>query len=455
MPDARDRFFRLYNLPDDARRMSFFDAVHDWIREVKMLVFSQGSGRKPKKLTATCESAWEKTGIRCQAAELLAEDDTDEARNQVSIILEIVDKVLSFGPANMGVITVHELTQKSMALTAAEKMVFVWLETKDLRNASDSLWWLNHQIHLGRPCGIFSLTFGPSEPIAYEEGRNLSASLSQSQMRAAQELRILISAKHSQMSVCSFRPRMNTLIIGPSGSGKTHAVRAAAQELRLAMMEMSLGTWMPAGSRTSLPTQLRIARFVQGHRGGILFVDEADKLQLSPNHQLASDWTRYLLDELLSLLDGRVAEWEGWNDELAQKLRVQFHVVLAGAWQPAYSAAFQAHSALGGTWDNLSIADTFLDANWLPEEILYRINAHVVEISPPNIEQVRQQIADIDSEMGIPYDHSRVDAIAKDIVAERSGYRGIEKHIIANLILINMPVPPAVPPHLEQGDIPF
>ena len=450
MADNRDNYFRLYNLIDDYHREAFFAGIHAWVVEMESRIFPKKDGKAPEELRSACDAAWSVTGIRCQATEVLA--DMGDGTNQAGMLLSMVKTVLDWGTSMMGILAKHELTtRKGLSPDVAARMVFVWFECREVRDGRDNLWWINHQIKEGRPVGFFALKFEDVGETQTARERDLSASLSPSQKHAADELRILICAKQSQNSVCSIRPHFHILVIGPAGAGKTHAIRAAAQALSLPVLEMSLGSWMPAGSRTSHPTQLKLAKFVRKYRTGLVFIDEADKLR--PKHSLAGDWTRYLLDEVMTLLDGRVAEWEGWNENLAGKFR-NFHIVLAGAWQEAYAAAYVPHRALGGSWCNLSIADTFLDDNWLPEELLYRICGHVIEVAPPGLSELREQIANIDAEMGFPHDPLRVEAVAKEIVEERSGYRGIEKHVVANIVRINTSGPPSEPT-LEQWDIPF
>jgi hypothetical protein len=286
MPDARDQFFKLYNISDDYHRNAFFEAIVSWVQEMRNLAFPKDGKRHSVKLVSACDSAWCATGIRRQAMQLLAGTDDPESRIQAATLLDIVGSVLSFGPIQISVITKHELMNKALSPEVAGIISFVWLDKPETRDARDTIWWTTYQNKQGYAVGLFSLRFPSVEP-GYEVERDLSAALSTSQKRAAEELRVLIGAKRSQMEVCSVRPSFNSIVIGPSGSGKTHSVRAAAQSLRLALLELSLGAWMPCGSRTSFPTQLRLAKFVQANTGGVVFIDEADKLK--PKHELASD----------------------------------------------------------------------------------------------------------------------------------------------------------------------
>ena len=209
---------------------------------------------------------------------------------------------------------------------------------------------------------------------------------------------------------------------------------------------------MPIGSKTEAPSAVKIADFVQNVNEGVIFLDEADKLR--PRHKNTTDWTRYLLDDVMSLLDARVLRWDGWNRELAAKLASNFIFLLAGAWQEAYTSAFLPHHLLGGTWDSLSIADTFLDENWLPDELIFRVCSKVVEIAQPPTSAIRERLHAIHSELEIYADPSDIAIAASQISESRKGFRGIEEYLVERWFDIQRGTLPKQQ-QLDQDDFPF
>jgi len=132
----------------------------------------------------------------------------------------------------------------------------------------------------------------------------------------------------------------------------------------------------------------------------------------------------------MSLLDAKVAQWESWSVPLAQKLDQSFFIVLSGAWQSAYLAAYKAHRILGGDWTNLSIADSFMDDNHLPPELLNRVSTNVIEVLPPSIDELAEMIERVQYDLGVIVDPTEAQKIAKEIAQERKGVRAVEEFML-------------------------
>jgi SpoVK/Ycf46/Vps4 family AAA+-type ATPase len=219
------------------------------------------------------------------------------------------------------------------------------------------------------------------------------------------------------------------LVIGPSGSGKTHVVRAVAESENLPIFEQSAGSWMPQGAKAEISSARRIAQFVTANDAGIIYLDEIEK-PFPPDLSKTVPWERYCTDEFMSLLDAKVAQWESWSVPLAQKLDQSFFIVLSGAWQSAYLAAYKAHRILGGDWTNLSIADSFMDDNHLPPELLNRVSTNVIEVLPPSIDELAEMIERVQYDLGVMVDKSEAHRIAKEISQERKGVRAVEEFLL-------------------------
>ena len=265
----------------------------------------------------------------------------------------------------------------------------------------------------------------------YQENRNqrIRASLLSGQVAAFDGLRLMLKARRERLTAGGIKPRLHGLVIGPSGSGKTHVVRAVAECENLPIYEQSAGSWMPQGSKSELNSARRIAQFVDANETGIIYLDEVEK-PFPPDLSKTVPWERYCTDEFMSLLDAKVAQWDGWSVPLAEKLDRSFFIVLSGAWQAAYSAAYKTHRILGGDWTNLSIADSFLDDNHLPPELLNRVSTNVIEVLPPSKEELAEMILNVQRDLLVNVDENEARLIANEISEERKGVRAVEEFLL-------------------------
>ena len=265
----------------------------------------------------------------------------------------------------------------------------------------------------------------------FQENRNqrVRATLLSGQVAAFDALRLMLRARRERLTAGGIKPRLHGLVIGPSGSGKTHVVRAVAECENLPIFEQSAGSWMPQGAKAELSSARRIAQFVEANETGIIYIDEVEK-PFPSDLSKTVPWERYCTDECMSLLDAKVSQWEGWSVPLAEKLDRSFFVILSGAWQAAYSAAFKNHRILGGDWTNLSIADSFMDDNHLPPELLNRVSTNIIEVLPPSVEELAAMIERVQYDLGVIVDQTEAQRIAKEIAQERKGVRAVEEFLL-------------------------
>jgi hypothetical protein len=121
---------------------------------------------------------------------------------------------------------------------------------------------------------------------------------------------------------------------------------------------------------------------------------------------------------------------QGWQRNLDKS----FFIVLSGAWQAAYTAAYRVHSLLGGDWTNLSIADSFLDENHLPPELLNRVSTNVIEVLPPSREELAGMILRVQRDLGVEVNEREAQIAAKEIAQERKGVRAVEEFLLKRWI---------------------
>ena len=430
-----DTLYRIYNCPDVHSKVSFSTCVRHWcfcvcsrIRETP----DDGAAH----LARILDEAWGESGIRCHVMQLLAEDDTNNKERktvyQIAGLVMGLIKVTFFSGTDI-------FEERETVLAAIQRLgadladivALIWIEEKEVRPSKDYFWWKNYNLAVRRPCAILERAklLPPEQEIAFDEPAPEPTRLFSRQRAAFDELRLLILAKRSGLKAGGIAPSFHALLLGPSGSGKSYVVQAVAQIEAMGFYEINVSSWMPSGSRAQKSTPERLAAFVDSNARGIIFLDEVCKLH--PRSCQTSDWTRYLVDELMGLLDGRVSHWEGWTAVLAEKLKRHFFLVLAGAFQQAYEDAFPAHQLLGGTWDNHSIKEGFLENNWLPTELLNRVSSHLIEVLAPDSGDIIARLESVRSGLGLPEDPTGIEVAAKEIMEAQKGIRGIEEYLIS------------------------
>lgn len=150
------------------------------------------------------------------------------------------------------------------------------------------------------------------------------------------------------------RPRAHTLLIGPSGSGKSFMARELGRMLGLPVQLINVSSWVVLSAKNEPWTASTICEWLDslGNSGGILALDEIDKLQGD------TDWKSYIRLEVHDLLDGVIPNaarmpaqpndepWEGPSSQevdrltrtmLSARLMNKVFVIGCGAWQPAWS----------------------------------------------------------------------------------------------------------------------
>jgi len=138
-------------------------------------------------------------------------------------------------------------------------------------------------------------------------------------------------------------PRTNCLMVGPSGSGKTFLARAFANQMNLPFMSVNVSSWTLICSRSESQnyTLVQIAAFIMTIPGGVIYLDEVDKIDGT------NSWNKHLQLEIHSLLDGEIGmevidglekrlETEvslDFLEALNKSLKKDFFIVAGGTWQ--------------------------------------------------------------------------------------------------------------------------
>jgi len=141
------------------------------------------------------------------------------------------------------------------------------------------------------------------------------------------------------------------LIAGPSGNGKSFIAAELGRRLSLSVLRINVSSWVILSARNEPWTFSSIVQWVHSLRGGggILLLDEADKLQG------AGDWVSCIRHEAHDLLDGVIPHAarmpsaptdDAWGIPdppmiveralLEKHLRERVFIVACGAWQSAW-----------------------------------------------------------------------------------------------------------------------
>jgi hypothetical protein len=250
--------------------------------------------------------------------------------------------------------------------------------------------------------------------------------LTRSQKAAETQLTLLYQAKRAGLTAGGITPSLHPLLIGSSGSGKSFLVRSLAKRLKIPLFETTMSSWLPQGGRAQVPTGRLLARFLQeqGSDGAIVFIDEIDKLRPQKDN---SEYGRHLLDEVMGLLSGIVERWDGWSPETAQILRDRTFIVCAGTFQHMY----QESQSPGEAWQKLSIADRIWEQECLPEELLMRLSSSMIELQPPDHDEIVHRLMRIHQDMGVSMMLSPegLGLVADRILRGRCNMRGLQTYI--------------------------
>ena len=228
--------------------------------------------------------------------------------------------------------------------------------------------------------------------------------------------------------------RNKPLLIGPSGSGKTAVVRRLCDLEQLQMLAVNGGGWIPFGAHNGPHTLSVVRRFVEGHAGGgIIFVDEIDKTCPFSGGTFHHSWSLGVFAEILTLLDGdsklRTADWK---PEHVQRLS-SFFIVGAGTWQSHAS-----ESRKNGQEATCGYGAKVIAQAGIPEEILFRFNASLVELGLPSRKDFSQAIRRLHRELEVPLLSSADEEKAIDnAVGSNCGMRWVEEYLAE--MLIRMP----------------
>ena len=251
------------------------------------------------------------------------------------------------------------------------------------------------------PVTIRSLSRPPFfRPAYYEMKKTKHPSLLSPQQQSvlSRLLPVARLATSGRLGNLPIRPRTHTLIIGPSGYGKSHIARALGAQLSLPTLVINVSSWVVLSARNEPWTFSTIAEWLdQIPRGGVLVLDEIDKLGGVGSPSGAGEWNSHIQLECHDLLDGviplatKIPErseecWEtspiiSMQEELSTRLQERVFIVGCGAWQHAWRGNSRKLGFLPGDSDS-DLPNQEQILNSLEPELRQRFRHDVCWLSP-------------------------------------------------------------------------
>jgi hypothetical protein len=263
-----------------------------------------------------------------------------------------------------------------------------------------------------------------------------------SSQRKAYDRLVQIAKIRPESVYANISPRTRAVLItGPAGAGKTAIVQAYSRLGGLPMLSLLASAWVPMGALQP-PTILAIRDFVRSNpKGGLVYIDEVDKLCPAGSEARQSSWALGCLGEAISLLDcdARLISL-GWSENELLRFRRSYRIVASGAWQhvAAKVRAASKRGALGfGAGDHaLGYGEALGQDDAIPEEVRFRFFSETVQVDLPTREDFRVGIGQIHDEL--EYHVSITDVLLAEAVNSRLGVRWLESYLARLLLLLEV-----------------
>lgn len=195
------------------------------------------------------------------------------------------------------------------------------------------------------------------------------------------------------------------LVIGPSGCGKTHLVKEFARQLQRPFFSLNIHNWIVRGARNDQQISLdQLAGFVRDNDDGVILIDEVNKLTSAQAGDSA--WVASVLSEIIALLDMDERLDAMGLEGLRTKLRANFSIVGAAAFQDEWNKTKAPAIGFAGKQTcGLAMAD-FENAvrlqKLVPDELLYRFNDRLILLCPPTQAEFAAYIAALRAALRLP-----------------------------------------------------
>ena len=244
--------------------------------------------------------------------------------------------------------------------------------------------------------------------------------------------------------------RTKVLLLGGTGAGKTSVVRRFGTSRGWTFTSQDASAWIPAGAYAtqSRPATLVALRdSVRRAPRGVIFIDEVDKLLPSASATRDSGYSTAVFSEVLGFLDQdeRLAGHLWSNDDI-QKLKDNFFIVAAGAFQSYLREAEQKArgGSLGfGTSEErpADFGQYLSDVSALPDEITSRFAAPPIFIGQPSRSDFQAAIQNIHRDLDVELKRP-MEELLDEATQYLGGVRFLENYLTKLLIALPAPAKP-------------
>ena len=402
---------------------AFLISLEDWSYAIGNFIERHGVISSVEELEKAAEFAWSFSGLRCHAFETLDRyldrESWPRAISNIRACAVFADEVERLK------VPLTDLANTKKGLTK----LLHWIDAEGVATPGRhhcTKWrtWKGASVFIDP--NIAMLGPAPSPPPMSPS--QILKRASSSQKNAIRQIVDLVRVKDTGWTLGGIRPRTTALLVGLSGSGKTWLAEAAANVADLSFFSTSIGSWHPYGGRVEQPTGELLRRHLAEHGRGLIFIDEIDKIRKDAPDNL--NYSGFLWDELMGVLDGRVNTWPRWSYGEIEALK-KSSIVMAGAFQDLYRA--EVGRTIMFEEDVQSIHpltfDQIVSAEWLPEELLNRAGS-LIEIRPPDKSEIRERLEQIDKDAGIECSEVERERTSRMIATGLQGMRGLENYAL-------------------------
>lgn len=270
---------------------------------------------------------------------------------------------------------------------------------------------------------------------------DIGLSLSAPQVEAVAAIRRAIRVHRRLISIKGVQPRAHLLLVGMSGVGKNYALSFATRQELLPIFSVTLPSWVVLGGKGN-PTLYALERWLLNNpQGGIIHIDEIDKVPLDYRDGNAS-WFRSVRNEILLLMDGNVDGLFSADAPLHVAALRKCLFVGTGNFQELFRAQVSREAYLDSSrgpesllfddMHNQSSIDSedIRIGKYLPEELINRFSRNIVYLRYPSISEFSNLLSEIDHAFGIGRSDQSVLLHASKLIEDATFYRGVEDYLV-------------------------
>jgi len=265
---------------------------------------------------------------------------------------------------------------------------------------------------------------------------------SQSQLGAIEYIRRSIRVQRRAFFIKGLHPRNHLFLVGMSGVGKSFCVHEASKLEALPCFSTSLPSWVVLGARGT-PTLYPLQHWlVQNPQGGVIHIDEIDKITLDKNDGNSS-WFSAVRNEIIRLLDRDVSGFPGFDSSFVYDTLGHCLFVASGSFQDLFRSQISRDAFIDFSSVDSDSSSIIKEVNefeaidtedirlgkYLPEELINRFSRNVVHLRCPTIAEYSGYLSEVDANFQIYRSDQAILDQATSLFASGAGFRGLEDYV--------------------------